>query len=223
MPNWFAKTKEMAAFDRYFSTRDVSEKELLDRYLKALERLQGPDFYSRADALDTQWAGLANQGLQTKMSLDRHFRGDWIHHNYPNRPDEFGGEGGRFWPQVPSSKVIDELRFGVMAAIHKAMGDTELINLGVPDDYREELWVPELENGIDIDDGIRGIALSWNCVAPAGENYFEAEALRGPTVVEFAIATPRPYGHSTLNALADEIGAGRIAMESLVGGTVADS
>ena len=29
----------------------------------------------------------------------------------------------------------------------------------------------------------------WNCVAPAGENYFEVDALRGPTVVEFAIAT----------------------------------
>jgi hypothetical protein len=181
------------------------------------------DFYRRADALDTQWAGVANQGLLTKMSLDRHFRGDWIHHNYPDHPDEFGGEGGRFWPQVPSSKVIEELRFGVIAAIHKAMGDTELRNLGVPDDYREELWVPEIENGIDIDDGIRGIALSWNCVAPAGENYFEAEALRGPTVVEFAIATPRPYGHSTINALAEELGAGRIAMESLVGGTIADS
>jgi hypothetical protein len=124
---------------------------------------------------------------------------------------------------VPSSKVVDELRFGVIAAIHKAMGETELINLGVPDDYREELWVPELDNGIDIDDGIRGIALSWNCVAPAGENYFEAEALRGPTVVEFAIATPRPYGHSTINALAEEVGAGRIAVESLVGGHVADS
>jgi hypothetical protein len=41
--------------------------------------------------------------------------------------------------------------------------------------------------------------------------------------VEFAIATPRPYGHSTINALAEEIGAGRIAMESLVGGTIAES
>src|SRR3954463_12687556 len=83
MPNWFAKTKEMAAFDRYFSTRDVDEKALLDRYLRALARMPKNDFFRRADALDTQWAGLANQGLQTKMSLDRHFRGDWIHHNYP--------------------------------------------------------------------------------------------------------------------------------------------
>jgi hypothetical protein len=201
----------------------VSEGQLLDRYKQALARMPRTDFYQRADALDTQWAGVANNGLLKKMSLDRHFRGDWIHHNYPDRPDEFGGEGGRFWPQVPSSKVIDELRFGVIAAIHKAMGESQLIALGVPDGYREDLWKPELDNGIDIDDGIRGIALSWNCVAPAGEAYFEADALRGPTVVEFAIATPRPYGHSTLTALSDEIGAGRIAMESLVGGNIADS
>ncbi len=42
-------------------------------------------------------------------------------------------------------------------------------------------------------------------------------------MVEFAIATPRPYGYSTLTALVDEIGAGRITVESLVGGTVAES
>ena len=36
MPHWFAKTKEMAAFDRYFSTTDVDDKGLLDRYLAAL-------------------------------------------------------------------------------------------------------------------------------------------------------------------------------------------
>ena len=39
MPHWFAKTKEMAAFDRYFSTFDTDEKGLLDRYLRALVRL----------------------------------------------------------------------------------------------------------------------------------------------------------------------------------------
>ena len=32
---------------------------------------QGTDFYSRADALDTQWAAMANRGIRTKMSLDR--------------------------------------------------------------------------------------------------------------------------------------------------------
>jgi hypothetical protein len=223
MPNWFAKTKEMAAFDRYFSTRDVDEKELLERYKRALARMPRTDFYRRADALDQQWSAVPNKSLQMKMSLDKHFRGDWIHHLYPDDPVTYGPEGGRFWPQVPSSTVIRELRLGVIAAIHKAMGETELINLGVPQDHRDWLWGPERDNGIDIDDGIRGIALSWNCVAPAGENYFEADALRGPTVVEFAIATPRPYGHSTLTALVDEIGAGRIALESLVGGNVADS
>ena len=49
MPNWFAKTKEMAAFDRYFSTRDVDEKELLDRYLQALARMNTRHFYTGAE------------------------------------------------------------------------------------------------------------------------------------------------------------------------------
>ena len=223
MPNWFAKTKEMAAFDRYFSTRDVSEKELLDRYLRALARMKTDTFYTSAEALQTEWALRPNPARMMRMSLDEHFRGDWIHHQYPDDPFTFGDVGGRFWPQVASHEVIHELRAGVVFAIHKAMGDTELANIGLSIEYRERLWKAEVENEIDVDDGVRGIVMSWNCVAPAGENYFEVDALRGPTVVEFAIATPRPYGHSTINALSDEIGAGRIAIESLVGGTVADS
>ncbi len=212
MPNWFAKTKEMAAFDRYFSTRDVDEKALLDRYLQALARMQGDDFYSRADALESEWKGLADRSLRMRMSLDEHFRGDWIHHQFPDDPRKFGDKGGRFWPQVASHDVIDRLRAGVMFAIHKAMGDTELANLGLPRDYRDRLWKAERENGIDFDDGIRGIALSWNCVAPAGEDYFEVEALRGPTVVEFAIATPRPYGHASVMAMADDVRTGRLSL-----------
>lgn len=211
MPNWFAKTKEMAAFDRYFSTRDVSDKELLDRYLRALARMQGDDFYSSADALQTQWALRPNPARMMRMSLDEHFRGDWIHHQYPDDPVKYGDRGGRFWPQVASRDVIDRLRAGVVFAIHKAMGDTELVNLGLPEEYRDRLWKAERENDIDVDDGIRGIALSWNCVAPAGDDYFEVEALRGPTVVEFAIATPRPYGHSTVTALVDDLRTGRLA------------
>jgi hypothetical protein len=210
MPNWFAKTKEMAAFDRYFSTRDVSDKELLDRYLQALARMQGDDYYQRADALETQWQGLADRGLRMRMSLDEHFRGDWIHHQYPDNPAKFADQGGRFWPQVGSQDVIDRLRAGVVFAIHKAMGDTELANLGLPADYRDRLWKAERENGIDTDDGIRGIALSWNCVAPAGDDFFEVEALRGPTVVEFAIATPRPFGHGSVMAMADDVRTGRL-------------
>ena len=57
MPNWFAKTKEMAAFDRYFSTRDVDEKALLDRYFAALARVQGDDFYQQAASLSFGFGG----------------------------------------------------------------------------------------------------------------------------------------------------------------------
>jgi hypothetical protein len=211
MPHWFAKTKEMAAFDRYFSTTDVSDKELLGRYLQALGRLGGAQFFDRSDALDHEWRARSNQGLLLRVSLDEHFRGDWIHHLYPTDPQTYGGIGGRFWPQVPSQDVIDRLRAGVVFAIHKAMGDTELANLGLGPDYRDRLWTAERDNGIDVDDGIRGIALSWNCVAPAGENFFEVDALRGPTVVEFAIASPRPFGHATVMGMADDLRAGLIS------------
>ena len=211
MPHWFAKTKEMAAFDRYFSTTDVDDKGLLDRYLQALGRMGGASFFDRSDALDHEWKGRANQSLLLRVSLDEHFRGDWIHHLYPTDPTTYGGVGGRFWPQVPSQDVIDRLRAGVVFAIHKAMGDTELANVGLPKDYRDRLWKAERDNGIEVDDGIRGIALSWNCVAPAGENFFEVDALRGPTVVEFAIASPRPFGHGTVMGMADDLRAGLIA------------
>jgi hypothetical protein len=211
MPHWFAKTKEMAAFDRYFSTRDVDDKGLLDRYLRALGRLDDQGgFFTSSEALTTEWSSLANPGLMLRVSLDEHFRGDWIHHLYPTNPVAYGDIGGRFWPQVPTVTVLDSLRTGVMFAIHKAMGDTELVNLGLPERYRERLWKAERDNGIDVDDGIRGIALSWNCVAPAGDDFFEVDALRGPTVVEFSIATPRPYGHSTVQGVGDDLRAGLI-------------
>ena len=48
-------------------------------------------------------------------------------------------------------------------------------------------------------------------MAPAGDDFFEVDALRGPTVVEFAIATPRPYGHCTMTGMADDLRAGLIA------------
>jgi len=211
MPHWFAKTKEMAAFDRYFSTTDVDDKGLLDRYLAALGRVATRDFFDRSDALDHEWRAVANNSRLLRVALDEHFRGDWIHHLFPDDPEQYGSVGGRFWPQVPSHDVIDRLRAGVVFAIHKAMGDTELANLGLGQDYRDRLWTAERDNGIEVDDGIRGIALSWNCVAPAGDDFFEVDALRGPTVVEFAIATPRPYGHATIMGMADDLRAGRIA------------
>ena len=131
MPNWFAKTKEMAAFDRYFSTRDVDEKGLLDRYLQALGRMQGRRLLQPGRrAASTEWARSPNPRHELRVSLDEHFRGDWIHHLYPDDPGKYGDVGGRFWPQVPSHDVIERLRAGVVFAIHKAMGDTELANLG---------------------------------------------------------------------------------------------
>ena len=192
MPNWFAKTKEMAAFDRYFSLVDVDEQGLKDRYLQALGRLRGAKYFDQSDALDNEWAGLAHRERALRMSLDEHFRGDWVHHLYPRDEATYGSIGGRFWPQVPSTDVLDRLRAGTLMALHKALGDGELAALGLSDAYRDRLWTAERENSIPIDDGIRPIALSWNCVAPAGDDFFEVDALRGPTVVEFAIATPRP-------------------------------
>jgi hypothetical protein len=210
MPNWFAKTKEMAAFDRYFSLVDVDESTLRDRYLRALGRLRRTKFFDQSDALDNEWAGRPNVDRDLRLALDGHFRGDWIHTLYPTDPDTYGGTGGRFWPQVPSVDVLDRLRAGVVFAIQKALGDSDLASLGRSSDYRDRLWTAERENEIPIDDGIRPIAMSWNCVAPAGENFFEVDALRGPTVVEFAIATPRPYGHATIMSMADDLRDGLI-------------
>jgi hypothetical protein len=204
MPNWFAKTKEMAAFDRYFSMVDVDEQTLQDRYLQALHRLLGQKYFVQSDALDNEWALRPNRDRDLKLSLDGHFRGDWVHHLYARDPTRYGQIGGRFWPQVPSEDVLDRLQAGVIFAIHKALGDVELANMGLSQDYRDVLWTAERENEIPVDDGIRPVAMSWNCVAPAGENFFEVDALRGPTVVEFAIATPRPYGHSVVAGLADD-------------------
>jgi hypothetical protein len=210
MPNWFAKTKEMAAFDRYFSMVDVDEQELRDRYLRALDRLQGAKYFDQSDALDTEWAGRPTLTTDLRMSLDEHFRGDWVHHLYPTDPARHGASGGRFWPQIPSTEVLDRLHAGTVFAIHKALGDSELVILGLSLAYRDRLWKAERENEIPIDDGLRPIALSWNCVAPAGDTFFEVEALRGPSVVEFAIATPRPFGHGSVMSMADDVRDGLI-------------
>jgi hypothetical protein len=213
MPNWFAKTKEMAAFDRYFSLLDVDEKGLLERYWQALERLntRAGDYYNGSDALQHEWRAKPNLQREMAGSLDAHFRGDWIHLNYGRNP-KANDIGGRFWPQVPSSRVVELVRLGTIMAIHKAMGDTELANLGLSEEYRYRLWTAERENDINFDDGVRGIAMSWNCVAPAGDNFFEVEALRGPSVVEFAIATPRPFGHGSVMGIAEDAEAGLIGL-----------
>ena len=201
MPDWFAKTPEMIASDKYFSLADAqSEGVLIDRYRGALQALDvDPTTYARqSQALDREWG--STQPRRIKRALDHHFLGDWIHYLYYTDPARYGDVGGAFWPQVPSWKVVELVREGTRLGIHKALGDSELRALGDPmvtEKYLRDLWRPEVENGVDIE-GVRPLATSWNCVAPTGDPYFEVAALRGPSVVEFAMATPKPYGHSSM-------------------------
>jgi hypothetical protein len=215
MPNWFAKTKEMVASDLYFSLRSAKdEQDLAERYRQALVRLQDRVYYSRSDALSNtttkNW-----KPADAQHALEGHFRGDWIHPLYgkvPGDPTKYADVGGRFWPQVPSWKVAGRVRLGTRIAIQKALGITELRQLGYDQGYIDAMYEAELENGVDID-GVRPLATSWNCVAPPGDTYFEVDALRGPTVVEFAIATPRPMGHAVVHGLVEEFELGLRAHE----------
>ncbi len=191
MPHWFAKTPEMITADAYFSLAGSgSEVALIGRYETALQRLQASDYYTRSDALQSSgWTAPA-----MSASLGGHFRGDWIHPSYPD--PRFAGIGGRFWPQVPSTTVVDRIRFGTIIAIQKALGRARL-GSAIATNYVSQIFAPELANGVEVD-GVRPLATSWVCIAPTGENYFEVDSLRGPSVVEFVIATPRPYGHGQM-------------------------
>jgi hypothetical protein len=198
MPDWFAKTKEMMASDLYFSLVDAgTDTELIRRYHQALHRLNTtPSDEAPQDsyALQRVWK---NPG-RVSASIGGHFIGDWIYYRYYMNKALFANKGGAFWPDVPSSVVVDQIREGTIVAIHKALGATELSGMsGLSTEYLDDLWEPELKNDVDID-GVRPLATSWNCVAPAGSKYFETAALRGPTIVEFAIATPKPYEHSSM-------------------------
>ena len=88
MPNWFAKTKEMAAFDRYFSTarrrREGAARPLPGRRWPACDgrRLLQPRRRARPRVARARRTAASRM----RMSLDEHFRGDWIHHQYPDDP-----------------------------------------------------------------------------------------------------------------------------------------
>ena len=213
MPNWFAKTKEMAAFDRYFSLLDVDEKALLERYWRRWHaRWPGATSTTAPTRSSTSGAAKPNLGLRAAGSRSTRTSaatGSTTTSAVIPRPARRAAGSG---PRCRRTAWSSCLRTGMIMAIHKAMGDTELANLGLPEDYRDRLWKAERENDIDFDDGVRGIALSWNCVAPAGDNFFEVDALRGPTVVEFAIATPRPYGHGSVMGIAEDAQAGIISL-----------
>ena len=193
--DWLVKTKEMAAFDRYFSLLDVNAFGLLNRYRQTLERFEArtEHYFRDPDALTTQWAG-PTMRTQVSASIDEHFRGDWVHEQFAENPAEYGDVGGSFWPQVASARVIDGLRVGVTSAIHKAMGDDALARLDLTDEYRDELWAPERDQGIAVEDGPLPITMSWLVAASRDDDFFEVGVLRGPTVVSLVIATPQPGG-----------------------------
>jgi hypothetical protein len=200
MPRWFAKTQEMAAIDQYFSVQDAgSEAALRDRYIQALTRLGASSYFDRSDALDkTGWDPSA-----ARASLDSHFVGDWIHQLYPTDPATYANVGGRYWPQVGSQRVVNRIRFGTILGFHKALGRDTLVSAGAASDYIDLLFESEFDRAIAVD-GVLPLAMSWNCVAPTGDDYFEVDALRGPTVVELAIATPRPYGTGAVMPLVEQ-------------------
>ena len=200
-PAWFVKTKEMAAFDRYFSLIDVNKRGLLTRYRETLERFEArtEHYFREPAALATQWSG-PTMRAQVSASIDQHFTGDWVHELFAEDPSEYGELGGRFWPQVASAKVIDGLRRGVSTAIYKALGDTELQRRGLSEADRNELWAQERDQGIDIDDGPLPITMNWLAAEGREDDFFEVGVLRGPTVVSLLIVTPRPASGDSAGA-----------------------
>jgi hypothetical protein len=199
MPEWFAKTPEMCASDLYFSRACTEEERIAlgRKYLLALQTLQDnpTSFFGGSKALDAS----------PDFDATRKDHRDWISERYdPNDPSTFH-LGGRYWPGIPSIAVIDVIEKGTRMAIMKALGETNLVNMQVHTDTIVELFRHEEENNVNRD-GILPIATSWNCVAPPGSTFFEAAALRGPTIVELAIATPRPVALTRFAIMIDKIG-----------------
>jgi hypothetical protein len=215
MPEWFAKTPEMCASDLYFSEADAGNKLALgDRYVQALQALVSAPrgFFMGSKALD---AAVVRGGPLDQAKVDHalnvHFHRDWINQHYnPADPATFN-LGGRYWPTIPSETVLNVLQLGTFMAILKALGETNVQNMGVDPDTIHELFEPEHEAGVDTN-GIRALATSWNCVAPPGSNFFEAAALRGPNVVELAIATPRPVALTRFAITIDRIGRDELSL-----------
>jgi hypothetical protein len=207
MPDWFAKTPEMMALDKYFSLVDAkTPTELTRRYTAALAQIKTTDGYAGYSTAMNRHMTRA----QVEASLAGHFEGDWVHHNYLRDPKAASQLGGLFWPSIPSTTVVHGLRRGMELAIHKALGDTQLAKLGYSQRYRHALFAQERAYGVELD-RVLPMAMSWNCVAPTGSDFFDVAALRGPTIVEFAVATPQPYGVSMSKRLLSMVDYGVIA------------
>jgi hypothetical protein len=47
-------------------------------------------------------------------------------------------------------------------------------------------------------DSVVPLSTSWVCLGPTDSTFFQADAVRGPSIVEFVIATPKPLGNSPI-------------------------
>jgi hypothetical protein len=192
MPQWLMKTSEMVASDRYFSLGSPGasgdRNALLQRYVDALAALQAPTYYQQSAAM--RQGGMTASAVDT--TLGSHFKGDWINAQYPTETS-----GGAFWPHISSETVLYWVKVGTMTAIHKAVGKQNLLAMyaAVPQiaSYADSLYESHGQDGAD-NESVVPLSTSWLCVGPSDSTFFEADAVRAPSIVEFVIATPKPLG-----------------------------
>lgn len=185
MPDWFAKTPEMMAMDRYYSgltTRgDFDAEELKQRYLEALGDVRAPSqSFEGSKALKKEAPHLVAPGLT------KHFRRDWLCPDDPFSTDR----GGKFWPNLPSRDVLEGLKFGMEDALKRALGRPNIPSSMANDKELDDLFDEDERNDIDTSN-VLPLITSWNCVAPRGSKFFDTKAIRGPTAVEWSIGTPK--------------------------------
>ena len=155
-----------------------------------LTALQTPTYYQQSAAMSQ--GGMTASAVNT--TLGSHFRGDWINAQYPDVTS-----GGLFWPHISSDTVVHWVKVGTMTAIHKAVGKQNLLAMytAVPQiaTYADMLYESYGPDGAD-NDSVVPLSTSWLCVGPTDSTFFEADAVRGPSIVEFVIATPKPLGNA---------------------------
>jgi hypothetical protein len=204
MPQWLMKTSEMVASDRYFSLGSAGDQNaLLQRYVGALTALNASTYYQQSAAMSQ--GGMTASAVDT--TLGSHFRGDWINAQYPTVTT-----GGLFWPHISSDTVLHWVKVGTMTAIHKAVGKQNLLSMyaAVPQiaSYADSLYESQGQAGAD-NNSVVPLSTSWLCVGPSDSTFFEADAVRAPSIVEFVIATPKPLGNvTTASRIGGQVGGG---------------
>jgi hypothetical protein len=185
MPYWMSKTAEMVAMDRWFSRADAgSEAALVTRYKNAHNRVASdPAVFRSASAS----LGRLPATAQPNDSFS-HFNRDWVNLANPN-------SGGDYWPQIPTWTILMWLRSGISNAVQKALGTNNLLpGVAANDLFRYEI---QADSTLDLTT-VLPLCTTWVCTSPAGSSGFQADAMRGPSVVELIIATPQPVEKSHL-------------------------